>query len=348
MTEVYKKLFDTPAIAGMVIEPDETEDRPHKDRVCENWWHAHLEPRKLMRKNQKILVEFFNSLELLGRIGELRDEKLFVSKVILKESKFNKPKILKLIDALKALGVKIYEEIDSLTIWSDKYPSICNGWKLLSEVSGANVEYDAFSRSVFNVPDDDIYDILFKHLEGETGKLIKKFITFIEANGFTLDRKICNVSRISFENLDIRFSKDYLNHDGKTAMKLLFTCSYVFRDYNQLNFNFMSGKDPFILLHKRFDELSPNLQDFVVKYSGECDACGSCIVNKAVIQRKNPFSYITVDYKGRKANLCHVYKSLDMYSGYQRNQKYTLDEKFITDVMELYKFFEDNILTKKV
>ena len=145
ISDFYLKIYDDPSIISMVIEPDETEERPHKGRVCEAWNHAHLEPRKLRRKNQKIICDLFNTLEFMGVTGVLSGSRLIVQKSALE---LNKAKLNKTLKTLSSLGIAYEENDTAVSLWSEKYLLMCPAWKLLAEISKENVGKDVFIRTV--------------------------------------------------------------------------------------------------------------------------------------------------------------------------------------------------------
>jgi len=350
MTGVYTKLYDDPTIVGMIIDHDETEDTPHPHRVYKEGTHRYLESRKLLRKNQKILADFFASLEWLGVYSKIVADKLVITVEDLKCHKPTKSKLSKLLDTFRSVGFDVVEQADTVSISCIAYPKMCDAWKLLSQVSDSNKGYDAFVRHVYDVEADNIFDVMYRHVDKKSRNVVKNFFEFIDGRGFVVTQQKCVASTGEGDNLRIRLSKKYIDIEiTKNAdVNLTIEVGYEYRRYRPLSFRLLTGKEPFYVLHHRFSQLSPGLQDFVVKISGQCRACGFCVqMNRdAALKREKPYNYNTVNYLGKETNLCYYFKHVDLYGNWNEYGvlEFEFTGQFLQDIIELYDWFEATLV----
>jgi len=363
MTGAIHRMFQNPEIIGLIIEPDETENNPHPHRKYKPNTHKYLETRKLLRKNQKILSDFFDTLEWLGSIGEEAGEKLMVPMCDLVTRSKNKPKQKKLLDTLRAVGFDLIERDGMLFIGCDAYPQMCCAWRLLSDVATADKDCRTlvnvtsndnnnriFARHVYDVPNDDIFEILYRHINEDARDHVRSFFEYLKSKGFDARKIACSPFGES-ENIDIQLAQTKTYTDPtlqkNESFILHIRAIYELRWYRPLSFRLLTDRAPFYILHHRFDQLPAHLQDFTVKYSGTCrgEACGFCVQmnREAAAKREKPFNYNTVNYQGVPMNLCYYFKHVDMkgeWNEEKTTQVFEFDGSFIQTIIDLYEWFD--------
>ena len=277
-------------------------------------------------------------LQCMGDVGKVANGKLVINKTDLG---LTKAKLNKLLKMLPLLGFVIDDNGDALTVWSAKHLQMCPAWKLLSTTAGDDIHI--FMRTVFNPATDDITEVFYKYSDVE--QPLRDFVKSLLAVGF---KPQVSYGDVQGDMAGIKYVREHLEAGVKTTkqvkdetIRLVFSCMYQFRYHPQISYDFMSGKNPFIYLHKCFNTLPPAVQAVVYKFSGHCGGCGSCIVgDKSKVQA---FCFTPAKYKGEDIKLCHTYKNMDTLTGYFRKPVYSPDEEFLSSVLEMYEVFANNL-----
>ncbi|MDR0473208.1 MAG: hypothetical protein LBH43_06015, partial [Treponema sp.] len=173
-------IYKNPGIIEMPIE---------KDNCFESGvlYNTNPELNNSMKKQEKKFLGFFNFLFELGLYGDVLNNKLVIPK-----SKKAVSKNTKII--LEQLGISCEIEKEETIVYSNEYPELCIGWRILSKTSGSGNNGDVIGQSparlmfmkclLINepVPASRLYGSL-----EQSGKYLKQLEDFLIKKGYVYD-----------------------------------------------------------------------------------------------------------------------------------------------------------------
>jgi hypothetical protein len=245
--ETIENIYNDLSLINVPDEPDDSYE----------WWQLNKDKPDLilkMRKIEKNFIDFFDYFIKIGKLGEAKDNALFISKADMRIPQKTK-------ERLSRFGLICEESKDSYIISHPKYNEIFPAWKVHSSIPEEHVTR---SQNMMN----------FIH-----GRFGGKQYTAVEMFG-----KICNQEHVAElesyflskgytlvnDEMKVMYKKEYPKNQ-KAFMEIYFD----WRKKNQMVYNF---KVPhFTALMKSFDSMDDELQGFIVERTKNCDGCGYCI-----------------------------------------------------------------------
>ncbi len=298
LQEVINNIYNNPTLLNFQEE---------KDDFYEDWMLNINKPEldDKMRKIEKTLFDFYAYLYKLGECGEVKDNRLYVSK---NDMKFVK----KRLQQLEQFGL-FYESNHTSTIFrSEKYPELFPAWKLLCDKKPNSTKGEII-RFIYCMYDTMNYNA--KHLFGnivEDSTLINKLEQFFEDKGF----------RKCFDESGIHWEKEYHNKQKGNA-----GFSFNWKRRNQMTFSFRVPNFRLVLNH--FDEMNYQLKELTFSRTKNCDNCGYCTQMDKTGKRM-PLT-LDLEYNGNKLGKCPLFPNLTW--------RY-IDKKEIDNIKELFDFAE--------
>ncbi len=277
LQDVIRTIFDKPSLINFQEE---------KDDFYENWMLNNQRPEldDKMRKTEKSLFDFYTYLRKLGECGEVKDNRLYVSK---DHMKFVKKRLLQ----LEQFGLSSESDKTSTIFYHEKYPELFPAWKLLCDQK-MNSPKGEIIRFIYCMYDPGKYRA--EHLFGNSvddPTLIRDLEQFFEEKGY----------RKSFDESGIHWDKEYPDKQKGNAV---FSFSWKKRD--QMAFTFRIPN--FRLLINHFDEMKPELKELTYSRMKNCDGCGYCTQMDKTGKRL-PLA-INFEYNDNQAMKCPLYPNM--------------------------------------
>jgi hypothetical protein len=206
-----------------------------------------------MRKIEKSFIDFYSYLYKLGECGEVKDNRLYVSKDTMK---FVKKRLLQ----LEQFGLSFESDHTATIFYHEKYPELFPAWKLLCDHSMMKSPKGEIVRFIYCMYDPMKY--YAGHFFGncvDDHTQIRDLEQFFEEKGY----------RKSFDEYGIHWDKEYQNKQKGNAV-----IAFSWKRRDQMMFTFRIPN--FRLLVNRFDEMKPELQEMTFNRMKTCDGCGYC------------------------------------------------------------------------
>lgn len=314
MKNVAGKLFENPGLLSLPSFPDDGYE----------WWEMQNSKPELndaMRKISKKVDEFYQLLLQFGEIGVVEGSKLHVSKSDIKAPS-------KILSAFDDLGLVYENNKQELVLWSEEYPELASGWKLLSATSAKNSTHPTllFSRCMYDIAyphSREIFEVLAENKEAF--RLLREFF---EANGYT---------RVDFR--DDGITLDWAKCYGKKDEPL--KASWGERVHGGLSIYYdYKRKDPVLFgmrvplykeLLSHFDEMDEDLKAFVIARTKKCDGCKYCTQTDKTGTRKRQVA--SVSSAEGEFDLCVLYPGFRyVWTG--------IDEKEAAKIIRLLTFID--------
>lgn len=283
-----------------------------KDGFYEDWMlnNSNTELDDKMRKAEKVLLDFYAYLSKLGECGDVKDNRLYVSK---DKMKFVK----KRLQQLEHFGLMNESDKTSTIFYCEKYPELFPAWKLLIDTKSALDKRQStrgeIARFIYCMYDPSIYNA--QHLYGnitDDSSCIKELEVFFANKGF--DRY--------FDESGICHEKEY-----KDKQKASAGFSFQWRKRNQMAITIRVPNFRIALHH--FEEMSDNLKELTFSRTKNCDGCGYCTQMDKTGKRL-PLT-MELEYKESKSGKCPLFPNLTW-----RN----IDRKDVEHMKELFEFTE--------
>ncbi len=304
LKELIARIYQKPSLLNF---PEE------KDDFFEVWMLNKDKPEldDKMRKIEKTLLDFYAYLYKLGECGEVKDNKLYVSKN-------NMRFVKKRLQQLEEFGLSSESNEASTIFYSEEYPELFAAWKLLCDKmpGSAKGEIVQFIYCMY-----DTQNYYAEHLFGniiDDSTLIRGLEHFFEENGF----------QRSFDEFGIHWEKAY---QDKQKGNSGFSFSWKKRD--QMTFSFHVPNFRLLLYH--FDEMNYELKELIYSRTKNCDGCGYC-TQMDKTGKRTPL-VMELDFNGNKSGKCPLFPNLTW--------RY-IDTKEVESIKGLFRFAE--IISKNI
>jgi hypothetical protein len=277
LQDVINRIYNNPSLLNFQEE---------KDDFFEVWMLNKDKPEldDKMRKIEKTLFEFYAYLYKLGECGEVKDNKLYVSK---SSMKFVKKRLLQ----LEQFGLFSESNKTSNIFYNEEYPELFAAWKLLCDKVPDSTKGEIV-RFIYCMYDTQNYNA--EHLFGnivDDSTLIRELEQFFEKKGF----------RRSFDEFGIHWEKDYQDKQKGNA-----GFSFNWKKRDQMTFSFRVPN--FRLLLNHFDEMNHELKELTFSRTKNCDSCGYC-TQMDKTGKRIPLT-LDLEYGGHKAGKCPLFPNL--------------------------------------
>lgn len=291
-------IYNNPSLINLEVEPDD---------FFENWEMCNRRPELIdsMRKIEKTLFDFYLYLYKLGEIGEVKDNRLYVSKEKLKI--LQKRRI-----QLEQFGLLSETDKDSAIFYSEKYPELFPAWKLLYNIKLDSSKHE-IARFLYCMYDIKQYNAV--HLFGditENRELIGELEDYFRNKEY----------QCSFNEHGITWERDYPD-----KQRGYMTLSFDWKRRDQMTYTFHVPS--FRLLLNHFDIMDDELKNLAFSRTKKCDGCGYCTQTDKTGKRK-PLVML-IEYNGQKVGKCPLYPNLTW--------RY-IDKKEVKVIKKLYDFGE--------
>ena len=277
LLEVINNIYSNPSLLNF---PEE------KDDFYEDWMLINSKPEldDKMRRIEKTLFDFYAYLLKLGECGDVKDNRLYVSK---NDMRFVK----KRLQQLEEFGLFSESNNTSTIFYNDKYPELFPAWKLLCEKK-PNSTKGEIVRFIYCMYDTMNYSA--EHLYGnvvDNNALIKQLECFFEDKGF----------RRHFDEFGIHWEKEYQDKQKGNA-----GFSFNWKKRNPMSFSFRVPSFRFVLNY--FDEMHNDLKELTFSRTKNCDNCGYCTQMDKTGKRR-PLA-LELEYNGSKIAKCPLFPNL--------------------------------------
>lgn len=298
LQETIQSIYNDPSLVNLQLD---------KDEFYENWSLNNSKPEldDKMRKIEKKLFDFYGYLYKLGECGEVKGNKLHVSK---KNMKFVKKRLIQ----LEQLGLFSESDETSTIFYCRKYPELFPAWKLLS-VNKPNSPKGEIIRFIYCM-----YDISKYHAEHLYGSIVDDSTLIKELERYFEDKGYCR----RFDEFGIHWEKEYHKKQKGNA-----DFSFQWKKRDQMSCSFRVPNFRLILNH--FDEMNNEMKDLTFTRTKNCDGCGYCTQMDKTGKRM-PL-VLELEYNGIKLGKCPLFPNLTW-----RN----IDKKEIERIKELFEFAE--------
>lgn len=312
LSEALCNIYNNPTLIDLEIELDDFfNGEAYKDKPDLN---------EAMKKLEKKFLSFFGYLFELGDAGTVKENKLHILKT---NKKVTKSKLVQ----LEQIGLKYELTNEETIIYSEIYPRLCSGWKLLcnackqaegrdninNPVVSQGLTRLMFMRGVFN-KEHISWTSLYGNLE-HSGTYLK------ELEDYFINKEYRN----QFIDASFSLQKSYAN-------KLIgaFNIRFNWRSKNQLEYSIVVPG--FRMLMNHFNEMNEELKELVFVRTGTCSNCGYCTQTDKTGKRKSVAVHI--EYHEEIVDKCPLYP----YLVWNR-----LDEKTVSVIKDLFAFAENAI-----
>ncbi len=305
LKDVICSIYEDPSSIGLKTE---------KDDSIENWEMMNSRPElvKVMRKMEKVLLEFYTFLYTIGENGELQDNKLYVSNTIMK---FTKKRLMQ----LDALGLTDESQGDGTVFHCEKYPELFPAWKLLCNNNHISLK-NGISSFIYCM-----YDVSRYKAEHLFGKITGNSLLIRDLE----DHFIKKGYNCSFDDYGIHWEKEYTdNQKGKAD----FFFDWKRRDQMVYIFHVPSFRQALA----SFDKMDNELKDITFSRTKKCDGCGYCTQLDKTGKRK-PLA-LTLAYNGQKVEKCPLFPNLTWR---------LIDEREVNAIKRLFDFSEKVVRATK-
>lgn len=292
-------------ICSIYEDPSLIDFKTEKDDFIENWEMMNSRPElvKVMRKMEKVLLEFYTFLYTIGENGELQDNKLYVSN---NKMKLAKKRLMQLV----RLGLSNESKGDGTVFYCEKYPKLFPAWKLLCNNSHDSMK-NGMSSFIYCM-----YAVSNYKAEHLFGKITGNSVLIRELE----DHFIKMGYHCSFDEYGIHWEKEYTdNQKGKAN----FFFDWKRRDQMAYIFHVPSFRQELA----SFDKMDNELKDMTFSRTKKCDGCGYCTQLDKTGKRK-PLA-LTLEYNGQKAEKCPLFPNLTWR---------LIDEREVNAIIRLFDF----------
>ncbi len=296
--DVISIIYENPAIINL---PEV------KDDFYENWelLNSKAELIGTMRKTETALLDFYAYLYKLGKCGEVRDNKLYVSK---DKMKFVKKRLIQ----LQNFGLMNESDADVTVFYCSKYPELFPAWKLLCKAELVSVRHD-IGKFIFCM-----YDISKYRAEQLFGNVTSSRAYIADLEGYFKDKGYS----YSFDDYGIYWEKEYAEKK-KGKADFFFDCKR--RDQMTYAFHIPSFRQ----MLTYYNKMDSELKELTFSRAKKCDGCGYCTQTDKSGKRK-PVA-MTLEYNGQSSEKCPLWPNLTW--------KY-IDEREVKIIKKLFEFYE--------
>ncbi len=279
-------IYEHNEILGVTNQPD---------AYYETWALNNSNPA-LIQSMEKIEGKFADFIEVLikiGRLGELKEDKLVIPK---DKWSLTKPVISK----LELLGIHCEQTKEESTLWIEKYPKIFPSWKSYSENDDLNLpklsRIMAFIHGRYFGRKYKAIDY-FRKLINDSN-LLERLEDFLEASNFEYN----NFDRSAKTRYaEVKWRKDYPKNEY-AYMRAYFN----WRKKDQMFYEFRLPQ--FRSMLNSYNDMEKELQTFVFDRLKTCDHCGYCTQTDK--SGKRPCLAMDLSCNGETLSKCPLYPNL--------------------------------------